>query len=307
MRNEDYKPIPRDDRTRRLERPPVNGEKGSEAYLRKIKPIRPDAPKVKSAEESNAKKTKANGAQKPLPRGKKSDTPAMDALIRKSEAEEMRKRREAEQRRRDADKRRQGVGSSTARPSMNNTGSKAQNGRSKRPGEQISTLSSNPVVSRMILSVASVAFLLLILWLMASFFIDAMYDRTAQVTPESSSIEESDTEAPQETSTAQSSESAAEFSSEEEKVKPLTEGDADYQKPDTWIGKTFLVEDDANVRSDGGTQNPILFTVNPGDQFMVKKAKMVDDAAWVQGIALKKDGTKQEGWIYSYCLGYQPQ
>lgn len=307
MRNEDYKPIPRDDRTRRLERPPVNGGKGSEAYLRKIKPIRPDAPNVKSAEESKAKKTKSSGAPKPLPRGEKNDLPAMDALIRKSEADEKRKRREAEQRRRDAEKRCRGGSSSAARPFMNNTGSKSPNGRPKRPGESGSSSSANPVVSRMIISVASVAFLLLILWLMASFFIDAMSDRSAPVTPESSSIEESDTEAPQETSAAQSSESAAESSSEEEKIKPLTEGDADYQKPDTWIGKTFLVEDDANVRSDGGTQNAILFTVNPGDQFMVKKAKMVDDAAWVQGVALKKDGTKQEGWIYSYCLGYQPQ
>ena len=84
--------------------------------------------------------------------------------------------------------------------------------------------------------------------------------------------------------------------------KPLVEGDADYRNPDSWVGKTFLVEDDANVRSDGGTQNSVIFNVDPGEKIVVKKAKMVDDAVWVQGPITKKDGTTKEGWIYAYAL-----
>ena len=306
MRNEEYKPLAREDRTRRMERPPVAKTAGNKTYLQKIKPIRPDAPGTTAAKKKPAAGTKKSAASKPLPRGSRSDTPAMDALIRKTEAEELRKRREAEKRRQEAEKRHRQVGVGTAKSRTNQVGKSPNGHPSQRMDAKQGASGEKPGASRMMISVASVAFLLLILWFAASFFIDAMSDHTVGDVRESSSIQESDTEAPQESSAAQSSD-AAQSSAAEESIKPLTEGDADYQKPDTWIGKTFLVEDDANVRSDGGTQNSILFTVNPGEKFIVKQAKMVDDAAWVQGIAVKKDGTKQEGWIYSYCLGNKPQ
>lgn len=300
MQKEEYKPIPRDDQGKVRKRVPVGETRRIPSRPLRWKALRPDAPENTSkADKDGGMQKKQHSSTTPLPRASRKPSSPMDALIRKSEADEQRKRRAAEKRRREA--------AAKGTPRANGVGAKSSVTRSGHTGNIGNTLMANPVVSRRLISVASVAFLLLVLWLSASFFIDAMSDRPRGSESESSAVSKEESEPPEESSTAQSSASDQESSSDDALPKPLTEGDADYQKPDTWIGKTFLVEDDANVRSDGGTQNTILFTVNPGEKFMVKQAKMVDDAAWVKGIAIKKDGTKKEGWIYSYCLGYKPQ
>ncbi|WP_071704862.1 SH3 domain-containing protein [Murdochiella vaginalis] len=299
MRNEEYKPIQRDDRTKRMKRANVDETKRIKTRPLKWKALRPDAADEKRAPVENPeKKGKQTAPPKPLPRTRPGDMPAMDALIRKSEAEQLRKRREAEKRRREA-RAKSPVASSSNRKE------KEAVVRAQNSATGLSNFSSNPAVSRMTIAVGTVAFLLLVLWFSASFFIDAMSERPRGNAQESSA-QESVSQA-SESSSVLTSSASQEESGSEEIPKPVTEGKANNQKPDTWIGKTFLVEDSANVRSDGGTQNPVLFTVKPGEKFIVKQAKMVDDAAWVQGIAVKADGSKQEGWIYSYCLDRTPQ
>lgn len=220
---------------------------------------------VRRATPENASQTKNNHV-------------AVDAWIRKTEVEDQRRHRKVQVQHRN--------GGSAGAPSP------------KRGSGQQGVIPSGGF-SRVMVTAATVVFLLVLIWFMATIFIGAMGKPKEKSTAESSASE-----------VARASESAADSgsakkaqeSSSDSVPKPLVEGDADYRNPDSWVGKTFLVEDDANVRSDGGTQNSVIFNVDPGEKIVVKKAKMVDDAVWVQGPITKKDGATKEGWIYAYAL-----
>lgn len=87
---------------------------------------------------------------------------------------------------------------------------------------------------------------------------------------------------------------------------PLTEGEANRRQPDSFVGKTFSVNQRANVRSGPGTNSEILGGAAPGDSFSVVQAEMAGDAVWARGRLNKAEGSSMECWIYSYCLDTVP-
>ncbi len=88
----------------------------------------------------------------------------------------------------------------------------------------------------------------------------------------------------------------------EGKVKVLVEGNGDYRKADSWIGKTFTVKEASNVRSGPGTSNPILASATQGSKIYVKESEEVDDAIWVKGEISIQGGETLEGWLYVFVL-----
>lgn len=163
--------------------------------------------------------------------------------------------------------------------------------------------------------VFSVVVILFILWFLANRIIDMTaknYSEKEQQSASEQALSSEDAsmgmaEATEESVNIDENTDTSEQSTEEDtKVEILVEGDADYQRPETWIGKTFGVNEGANVRSGPGTGNGVIQGVSPGDSIYVLKAEVVDDATWVYGKVSETDG-KYEGWIYAYALKNIPE
>ena len=160
----------------------------------------------------------------------------------------------------------------------------------------------------------SVLLLIVLIWLIASLFFRTMNKKAIEkgVLPQTQSMTQTSNEhkkeaAPADRSFTQASSSAPAPESQIEKVQPRTEGPAEYSNPDSWVGKSFAVEDRANVRSGAGTDAGILGSAVPGEIFTVKEAVMGSDVTWVHGTLQKSDGSTLEGWMYSPTLLTVPQ
>lgn len=163
--------------------------------------------------------------------------------------------------------------------------------------------------------VISVVIILIVIWYLANKIIEVTgngTDGSDIAVSESSSEEVVVSESSEEVSSEESiSEevSVSESSGEEESSlipEALTEGTADYQEPDTWIGKTFAARDGANVRSGPGTDYGVIEGVSPGEEVTVIDAEYVGDAAWVHVIFTDDYGEEAMGWIYSYAINAEP-
>ena len=163
--------------------------------------------------------------------------------------------------------------------------------------------------SLMIGIAVSVLAIIVVLWVLSSIFLSGMAKKhtgiasgTTKKTQTSEKLankKESETE-----SKKAESEKAPESSKTEESKKPaqITQGDAEFRVPESWVGKSFAVKDDANVRTGPGTVSGVCGSVDPGDIIEVHKAESLDDATWLYGIITKKDGGKIEGWVYAYAV-----
>lgn len=149
--------------------------------------------------------------------------------------------------------------------------------------------------------VISVLAILLVLWFIANRVIQMTAKPKDDVTV--ASIEEvSSSEEIASSSSSVSEESVSSSSEEKPAVEVLVEGDAEFSNPDTWIGKTFDVNEGANVRAGAGTGYEVIQGVSPGDVVFVEQAEYVDDATWVYGTITEASGETHKGWIYSYTL-----
>lgn len=157
----------------------------------------------------------------------------------------------------------------------------------------------------MITVVISVVALLLILWFMATTIMSSV-GRKGGVAVDGGT--ESSAVATAEATSAVATEATTEAATSSEGLPaPLTEGDAEYRNPDSWVGKTFSVKERVNVRSEAGTTNSIVGVGVPGDTVAVKEAVSVDDATWVRGTVTQSDGTTFSGWVYAYGLNKTAQ
>lgn len=156
--------------------------------------------------------------------------------------------------------------------------------------------------------VISVIVLILVIWFSSSLFLTNMAKRHTGIASGSpnkaTSSEQEEKSAKKETgeSEASSETEQSQAAQESEKPAPLTEGDAEFRVPESWVGKKFAIKDDANVRSGPGTTSGVIGSVDPGESIEVHKAESLDDATWVYGIITKKDGAKIEGWVYAYAI-----
>lgn len=191
---------------------------------------------------------------------------------------------------------RNGQGAASGRPGGRKVLRMAKNGQSE--------------LSVAIVTAISVAVLILFLWLLSSFFLRSMSKRHGGIAvgnpahqKQEAQSEKAEEAKKSEESSAESAESQAQASSEEKALPaPLTEGDAEFRVPESWVGKRFAVKDDANVRSGPGTANGVVGSVDPGEIIEVYKAESLDDATWLFGTITKRDGSKLEGWIYAYAV-----
>lgn len=182
------------------------------------------------------------------------------------------------------------------------------NNRDKRPEsnqEEKSSGIDNNLVS-IITVVISVVIILLVIWYLANKIIEVTSTNTTQ---EEVQVTQTETESTEDTSSEEASSSSEEASLAEESngiPEPLVAGTADWQDPDTWIGKTFVVQDSANVRSGPGTANSIVGGVSVGQEVTVIEADYVDEATWVRAVYTAGDGEEATGWIYSYAIDREP-
>lgn len=198
------------------------------------------------------------------------------------------------------------------RKQSSNTGKAGEKGSSSGPAA-LAKIRQNE--SSLILVVAvSVIVLILLIWFSSSVFLSGMAKRhgkiasgtgkaqhSEQVKDKGEDQQKKEKTSDQEKENAESSKAPAEVA-QSKKPDPLTEGDAEFRVPESWVGKSFAVKDDANVRSGPGTASGVIGSVDPGEIIEVHKAESLDDATWLFGIITKKDGAKMEGWIYAYAV-----
>lgn len=191
-------------------------------------------------------------------------------------------------------------------------------GRRPAPKRSMKAPSSGPVRSMATSAtvVVLVLLLLLILWFITDQVIHVMGGSTyanqpavessgKPLTAQSKEKKESVQSQKSEIS-SQESVSVVESTAPGDVPKPLVEGPADYQDPDTWVGKTFRVTKRSNVRSGPGTASEIINVANEGVTVTVRQASMEADAVWVQGVIDKGEGQTFEGWVYGWSLDSNP-
>ncbi|MDD7593821.1 MAG: SH3 domain-containing protein [Peptoniphilaceae bacterium] len=281
-----------EDATKRLSRPVEDDADQTRLVPRPMMKGRKYASKPASAVK---RPTETNAAPQRAVHQAPSPSDELEALERSAAAEEEMKRREAVRRRKELEYERgqaQAPRAAKAKRQKAKAGDDAVQGGARGAYD----------MATMITVVVSVVVLLLVLWFMASTLLNAMGNRSGVAVNESEeTAPAATTEAP--ATSAAAVETTAEVTEDPKALPtPLTEGDAVYREPDTWVGKTFEVEEDANVRAGSGTGFEIVGTVDPGETIGVKEAVRVDDATWVQGIITKRDGETFEGWIYAYAL-----
>lgn len=187
------------------------------------------------------------------------------------------------------------------------------NNRKKPKARQPQPASGEGSLANIVTVVISVTIILLVIWFLANKIIDM----TSSNSDESAIAVEEESEVS--TDQSLSEESSSEVSSEDESSvstnttaggtpipEPITAGTANWEDPDSWIGKTYQVKDGANVRSGAGTSNGVIEGVSPGEEITVIDAKYADDAIWVKAVFTGEDGTEMEGWIYSYAINPEP-
>ncbi len=326
MNDRTGQPADRDDRTKKMTLPTAAGSEHSRSEESKPLPRR----KIPSRP-AGAGKPRAHGiscappAEKFLGKygGKKAgsetanrtaDTKeSVDALLHQAETDEQRrerieqKRRASEQRAHRAEKDgRSPAGAAPFQERMRRTAAKSKvKAKSMISGAKAARPSVNSRDLSMLVTVAgSVVVLLLIIWFTATQFMGAVGDQGSVALGETQSSEAG---AAQESEQAEETSSAAAAGNEESassaaSASSLTAGDGDPTVAETWVGKTFTVEDEANVRSGAGTANSILGTVDPGDKVEIRRAEMADGAAWAEGVFTLQNGRTLEGWIYTFAL-----
>lgn len=177
---------------------------------------------------------------------------------------------------------------------------RAEDKKKKQVGE--------PDAAGIISVVIGVILILFILWFLANQFINMSSRRSGNkalptATEQASSGEETGQSQAASTSSAPAPDKAA----SESAVKPLTDGEGDNTKPDTWVGKKFQIVKRANMREGVGTASSVLGSAIPGETIFVKEAQMEGDAVWVHGTIQKSDGGQVDAWLYSYVLSNTPQ
>lgn len=163
-------------------------------------------------------------------------------------------------------------------------------------------------MNHMLTVVASVVVILLVVWFLANQFIGVTGRSIGSIPKDEAEASEAVSSGVSEAAASSAPEaSSVEQASELARVpEKKTEGRADFQSPDSWIGKKFAVDDGANVRSGPGTNNGVIEGVSPGAKVTVIDAKYVADATWVYGIIDEGNGKPYLGWIYSYALTPDP-
>ena len=83
-------------------------------------------------------------------------------------------------------------------------------------------------------------------------------------------------------------------------------GQASMDDPDSWKGKTFSFQGNANIRTQPGKDNPSNGMASPGDEITVKDARLTGEVIWVQGTIQQEGGETKEGWVYAPLLNPRP-